>query len=167
MEMDWNNVILVSRFCAHDNWKEIASLKSVFSKNCQVNYFLVAKTLHRFKHERLLNPNWLNGKWLDRWTSRELEKWNIEEHGRNEVSVCFGGWVKIYDLSLNFWNMQCFQAIGTHLNGLPKVASKALNMLDCSAAFIQGENKVCGFIPTYMITMKSRVFVVQLVAKEA
>lgn len=76
----------------------------------------------------------------------KLERWNFGECCKNKVTTYYGGWVKLCDLPLKFWNTHCLKAIGTQLCSSLNISSKTLNLLDVSAAMIQGEKNASGFI---------------------
>lgn len=56
--------MVISKLCAHDNRKDIAPyIKGKFSQDYQINRFMADKALLRFGDGKLLNLNWVNGKW--------------------------------------------------------------------------------------------------------
>ena len=59
----------------------------------------------------------------------------------------FGGWIKIKNLPLDLWQRSTFEAIGDHFGGLVDMATKTLNLINCSESRILVNKIICGFVP--------------------
>lgn len=94
----------------------------------------------------------------------KLEKWSFNKHSRLDFTLGYGGWIKVKDLSLSFWNRGCFEAIGRYCGGLVSISTRTLNMLDVSEAIIQVEPNQCGLLPAFveLLPQGSRSFIIRI-----
>lgn len=64
VDMDWNNLMVVSRCCDHDEWTKIAlALKEKYSQPCMLNPLMDVKAL-LISNSRILNSEELSGRWV-------------------------------------------------------------------------------------------------------
>ena len=60
----------------------------------------------------------------------------------------YGGWLKVKNLSFDFWCRSIFEAIRVHFLGPIEIATQTLKFTNCSEAHIQVKKNMCGFVPS-------------------
>lgn len=146
---DFENLWVVSRLFAFDEWKDIVSfLEGLYQTKISINPLFADKALIKTSQGNLKKIIVTPGRWFDyRKFHLLFEKWNSIQHSRPTCIKGYGGWLIIRNLPLEYWCRATFETIGSHFGGLEDIALETLNLLNVTEAKIKVKRNLCGFMP--------------------
>ena len=148
VKVDFYNLWIITELFASDNWRLIhRQLEKLSQTRIVMNPLYNDNALVSFDKVSIKDFIGEKGKWQARgYFHLKFEKWDPLQYSRPLVIKGYGGWIKIKNLPLDFWQRSTFEAIGEHFGDLIDIATKTLNLISCSEAWILVKKKNCGFV---------------------
>lgn len=144
VKVDFYNLWIITELFASDDWRLISKqLKKLSQTRIVIIPFYNDNALISFDKVSIKDFIGEEGKWQARVNFLlKFGKWNPLQHSRPLVIKDYGGWIKIKNLPLDFWQRSTFEAIGEHFGDLIDIATKTLNLISCSEAWILVKKKI-------------------------
>ena len=148
VKVDFDNLWIITKLFAFDAWRLICKQLEMLSQTkFIINPLYDDNALISFDKVPTKEFIGEEKKWQTRGKFHiKFEKWDSIRHSRPLVIKGFGGWIKIKNLPSDLWQRSISEAIGDRFGGLIDIATKTLNLTNCSKAQILVKKNICGFV---------------------
>uniref|UniRef100_A0A9I9D6L4 DUF4283 domain-containing protein n=1 Tax=Cucumis melo TaxID=3656 RepID=A0A9I9D6L4_CUCME len=146
--IDWNNSIVLTRRCLHDDWHKIAQK---ISKQMDVDLtykpFHAEKALLVLKDEDQASLLCQNKDWctVEKYYVK-FEKWNQKAHAAPKLLSSYEGWMRFRGIPLHAWNFNTFKQISDACGGFLAVSKETREKIDIIETNIKIRLNYTGFV---------------------
>ena len=150
VKVDFDDLWIITKLFASDDGRIVRKqLELLFQTKIVINPFYDDNALISFDKTPSMDFIGEEKKWQAQSKFHiKFKKWDSVRHSRPLVIKGLGGWIKIKEFPLDFWQRSTFEAIGDHFGGLIDIATETLNLINYSEARLLVTKIICGFVPS-------------------